>query len=693
MDDINKMSENELRKKILELQSKLGQVDEQEFHEGVNMSEVYELIVRSTDDLIAITSFALKPKYVYVSPSHERLLGYKSEDLLGTNGFDYVHPDDQSKLRVLIKKYLEAGWNKIRGRKAEIVERFDYRIRNKKGEWIDVESIAKLIPGGKILFYSRNISKQKEAKKALEKAREQWELIFKNIAHPAMLLDATFTILDVNDATIKLAGKTAEELLGQKCHWIFHNCKKPLAVESGCPMSKLLSDIHNGPVEMEMEALGRIFLVSCTPIWDDKGALEKIIHIATDVTEIKEYEQKLLENERNYKRLIDQFPDAIIIHKNDQIIYVNAKVMELVGAKKEDDLLGRNVRDFVLSENHQKGKQRLNKLLQGESEYPVVDKYKRLDGSVMDVSVWVTAIQFDNGAAFQVVIRDISEESKARKELEKYKLSLEEKVSLRTEELEKQATRLADSQRALTFLLEDSNEIRKELEQSNKMLKSLNSELESFSYSVSHDLRAPLTRMDGFSKALMEDYSEVLDETGQHFLRRIRVSSQHMASLIDDLLNLSRITRQQVIKTDVDLTSLTKLIVKEIKELNPAYTVQFQVAEGMHLFADRRLLKVMLTNLIGNAAKFSSKKEKPVVEIGELKTDHKTEFFIKDNGVGFEMKYSEQIFNPFNRLHTDKEYEGSGVGLAIVKRVINKHDGEIRVESREGKETTFYFKI
>ena len=366
----------------------------------------------------------------------------------------------------------------------------------------------------------------------------------------------------------------------------------------------------------------------------------------------------------------------------------------MLGANSAQEILGADISKFLLADKQLEALDRIKELVDEKKVvYPTEEQYKRLDGNLIDLEVYASEIEYEGGQAYQHVLNDITDRNKVLSEINTYRDGLQELVTERTQELEKQAKRLSDSQKALTFLLEDSNEVRIQLERANLNLSSLNSELESFSYSVSHDLRAPLTRMDGFSKALIEDYGDQVDETANHYLNRIRVSSQHMASLIDDLLNLSRITRQQVVKTNVNITSLSNKVVEDILELYPNYQIEFNIEENLTVNADNRLMKVLLTNLIGNAAKFSHKVDNAKIIIGKTKIDNTDTIFLQDNGVGFNMKYFGQIFSPFNRLHSDKEYAGSGVGLAIVQRIINKHAGRIWAESEEGKGSTFYFQL
>lgn len=217
-------------------------------------------------------------------------------------------------------------------------------------------------------------------------------------------------------------------------------------------------------------------------------------------------------------------------------------------------------------------------------------------------------------------------------------------------------------------------------------------ELDNFVYSVSHDLRAPLRRIDGFSQELINEYVGQLDETATHYLRRIRQGAQDMGKLIDDLLKLSRISKQKIEREPIDIGNLSTLVFQELIELEPERNATFKVSgHGYTTSADLGLTKVLLTNLISNALKFSSKKEKSIIEFGQNNINGDILFFIKDNGVGFDPDHSDKLFKAFSRLHTQNDFKGTGIGLATVKRIVSLHGGKISAESSPDEGAIFYF--
>ena len=220
-----------------------------------------------------------------------------------------------------------------------------------------------------------------------------------------------------------------------------------------------------------------------------------------------------------------------------------------------------------------------------------------------------------------------------------------------------------------------------------------NRELEAFSYSVSHDLKAPLRIIEGFSRALEEDYGNQLDETARDYLTRVRVGSFKMSQLITNLLQLSRVTRQELLKESFDITKLSHKIVNELCSQEPDRKVNIQIKGSMPVKGDTDLVEILLDNLIGNAWKYSQKKKQTSIEVGFTTHMGNNIYFVRDAGSGFDMKFADQLFKPFNRLHSPEEFEGSGIGLATVSRIIERHHGKIWAESTLGEGSTFFFTL
>jgi two-component system, sensor histidine kinase and response regulator len=237
-----------------------------------------------------------------------------------------------------------------------------------------------------------------------------------------------------------------------------------------------------------------------------------------------------------------------------------------------------------------------------------------------------------------------------------------------------------------SMLIEENKRHRHNLEVANK-------ELESFNYSISHDLRSPLHAIDAFSEMLQEDCSDILPAESLDHLSRIRTATRRMNTMIEDLLTLSRLSRKPLEKTEIDLSKIARRIVENLRVEFPDQNPMVHIEDGLTVKADPGLTEHILENLIGNAWKYSSKKETPVISMGRRKTDRGEAIFIRDNGAGFDMKSYHRLFGVFQRLHLEKEFKGTGVGLATVKRIIQRHGGTIWAESEVDRGATFYFTI
>jgi CHASE1-domain containing sensor protein/signal transduction histidine kinase len=248
---------------------------------------------------------------------------------------------------------------------------------------------------------------------------------------------------------------------------------------------------------------------------------------------------------------------------------------------------------------------------------------------------------------------------------------------------------IVERRRAEAQVRQLNEDLERLVEERTKELRASNQELEAFCYSVSHDLRAPLRSVDGFSKALMEDFGEAIGEGGMEYLTRVRAASKRMDELITTMLNLSRLTRAEILVTTVDMTQTARDITADILRLEGNEHVRVVVDDGMTAQADQRMMRIVYDNLIGNAVKFSRPVPNPCVEVGR----EGDVFYVKDNGVGFNPAYASKLFAPFERLHTPREFPGTGIGLATVQRVIHRHGGEIWAESEEGKGSRFYFTL
>ena len=238
-----------------------------------------------------------------------------------------------------------------------------------------------------------------------------------------------------------------------------------------------------------------------------------------------------------------------------------------------------------------------------------------------------------------------------------------------------------------------SEELEQRVQERTHELRAANAELEAFSYSVSHDLRAPLRAIDGFSQMVLSRYADKLDADGRHALERVRAGSERMAVLIDSMLELSRLGRRPIEFGDVELSALAAEVVEDLRAAEPKRDVEVVIEPNVSAKGDKELLRVALQNLLGNAFKFTSQEPHARVQFGRTKQPGDAAIFVRDNGIGFDMNYADKLFRPFERLHSDSEFSGTGIGLATVHRIIARHGGRAWAESAIGDGATFYFTL
>ena len=317
----------------------------------------------------------------------------------------------------------------------------------------------------------------------------------------------------------------------------------------------------------------------------------------------------------------------------------------------------------------------LSRILQGRISQPILAlaETAKAVSTRQDYSVRAPKLGADElGALTDAFNQMLSRIAEQKGELQRYAADLERRVEERTHELQ------------------ERNE---SLRRNAAELLAANTELDAFAYSVSHDLRAPLRSIDGFSQILLEDYSEKLDEAGRESLQRVRAASQRMGTLIDDLLKLARVTRAEIRTEDVDLSGMAREIVGELQRTTPERQVEFAIAPGLKARGDARLLRVALDNLLRNSWKYTAKQPAPRVEFRSADTNGGKTFMVRDNGAGFDMKYADKLFGVFQRLHSAADFEGTGIGLATVRRIINRHGGRIWAEGAVDQGATFYFTL
>jgi PAS domain S-box-containing protein len=379
--------------------------------------------------------------------------------------------------------------------------------------------------------------------------------------------------------------------------------------------------------------------------------------------EIQERETALQTNEGRLRAILESAMDCIITMDQDgRIVEFNPAAERLFGHTRAR-AVGSSLAELIIPpemrERHHQGLARY--LATGKAvllDQRLELNAMRADGSAIPVEVTITRIAQPGPPMFTGFIRDIAERKRSEQEIRQLNADLEQRVILRTAELE-----------------------------------ASNRELEAFSYSVSHDLRAPLRAIDGFSKAILDECGDTIGDSGKSYLQRVRTATRQMGQLIGDLLNLARITRVGMRREPVDLSALATQISTELGRLEPGRNVALVAAEGMSVEGDPQLLRVAIDNLLRNAWKFTSKHPTARIELGRAEHDGRPVYFLSDDGAGFEMAHAKLLFEPFHRLHRQSEFEGTGVGLATVQRIIQRHRGRIWAVGAIERGATFYFTL
>jgi PAS domain S-box-containing protein len=481
---------------------------------------------------------------------------------------------------------------------------------------------------------------------AIQKANDMFRGLLESAPDAMVIVDQEGRITLVNAQTERLFGYDRKELLGKLVEMLipgdfrkshpqhrtgYFADPKARGMGSGLELHGLRKNGTEFPVE-----------ISLSPLETTEGTL--VSSAIRDVTQRKRAESK-------FRGLLEAAPDAmVIVDRAGCITLVNAQTERLFGYSR-NELLGQKVEVLIPKQfrkhhpDHRTGYFADPKARGMGSELELHGLRK--DGTEFPVEISLSPLETEEGILVSSAIRDVTERKVA------------ENIMAEAKE-EAEAT---------------------------------SREYEAFSYSVAHDLRAPLRGIDGFSQALLEDYSDKLDEDGRKHLRIVRESAQYMAQLIDSLLILARVTQGELHRNQVDLSEIAHSVFLGLKKADASRRIELKVHDGLTHYGDRQLLRILLENLLGNAWKFTARQRSPQIEFGRCRNEGAYEYFIRDNGAGFDMKYSAKLFGVFQRLHNPKEFEGTGIGLATVQRIARRHGGRAWATGKPDHGATFYFTL
>ncbi len=625
----------------------------------------YRRVTENAHDLIA--ELGEHGQVLYVSPNHKDVLGYDPSELVGTNSLDLIHPDDR---------------HAVRTARAHSAVGVIFRCRHKNQEWRYFEATGKAFQTAsgarRAVVNSRDVTDRTRMEEALRRSEERYRSLVENLNDVIFVTDTHATVTYISPAVELLSGYSAEELTGQSYARFVHPDDLPHLHASF--ERTLRGELE--PTEFRVfDRQGQIRRVrtSSRPLYED-GQLAGIAGIVVDVTERRQIEEALRQSEQRYREVFEHTSDCIFLL--DVTVDGGFRFAGLNPA--EERILG-------LADAQVTGKY-LEEVLPKDVVHTVQANYRRCIDSGSPVT-YEEVLDLPPGRAwFQTTLFPMKDASGRVQRI----------VGIAQNTTER---RRADEEiRTLNEVLEAR------IRERTAQLEAANKELGAFSHSVSHDLRAPLRHVAEFSRLLLEEHAADLDSRARHYLDRIYAGTHRMGQLIEDLLSLSRVTLGEMASDEVNLSDLAHAIAADLQKSQPHRPVEFVIAPGLIAKGDTRLLRVALENLLRNAWKYTSKHPAARIEFGVIAGGQGSGgaaeispappppsspaiFYVRDDGAGFDMAYADKLFGAFQRLHGESEFEGTGIGLATVQRIVHRHGGRVWAEAAVERGATIYFTL
>ena len=628
---------------------------EKEIHERRDLEldlRVSEAAYRDQADLLELTHDAifvrnLEDEVTYWNRAAERLYGWKSEEARRKTSHSLLHTLFPKPVAEIEAEVLEKGlWE------GELIH------TRRDGSTITVSSRWALRTDvhGKptaVLESNRDVTERKFTEDALRQSEEKFRLLIQSVQDYAIfMLDPNGIVTTWNEGAERIKGYRAEEIVGQH----FSRFYPPDDIARGRPALEIKIAAEQGRFDEEgwrVRKNGSRFWanVTVTAMRDVAGQLRGFGKVTRDITDRKRAEER-------FRGLLEAAPDAmVVVNQNGEIVLLNVQAEKHFGYRR-DELLGQRVKSIIPAGFGECLIDAGAQTPAGALTQPIDTKIEligwRKDGSSFPIEIMLSPLESPEGILVIAAIRDVTRRWRDEDQIR----NLNSELSLRVSDLA-----------------------------------AVNRELEAFSYSVSHDLRAPLRHIDGFTRILKEDYAQGLPTIAISYLDRVLKAVNHMGQLVDDLLNLGRIGRTDLTRKKVKLNDLVQQALEELPPRTEECNINWLVATLPEVDCDPGLIKLVFSNLLANAVKFTRKRQTPSIEVGTQLSNGVATFFVRDNGVGFNPKYADKLFGVFQRLHSQEEFEGTGVGLATVQRIIARHGGVIWAESQPDKGATFFFTL
>ena len=643
--------------------------------------ESYRLIFEQAADGIFISDAT--GHLVDVNESGCNLVGYTRDEILHLNMHDLIMPEEETNVL--------AHGNLIKAGDTSILER---RIRHKNSSLICVEISARKLGDGRIQGLVRDISARKQAEEALRESEKQHRLLIENNHDIIYTLTAEGIFTYVSPAWTVLLGHPVSQVVGRSFQEFVH-----VDDLAGC-FAWLQKVIETGTRQEGIEYRVRHMdgswywhTSSAVPIKDETGTSIGFEGTARDITERKRTEEALRQETIFNEAIFNSVPGVLYLYdEQGYLLRWNKKHEEMTGYSNQE------LDHFYLLDWYKNEPEDIDRITKGVQK-ALEEGFASTEATLITkngskILFDFTAARLDIGDKVYItgIGIDITDRRKVEKQVQADQIELQ-RLFAETERSRLMLLSVVEDQKEAEEQIKRLNtELEQRVTERTAQLTAANQELEAFAYSVSHDLRAPLRSLDGFSSILKEDYAGQLDEKGKQYLSHIQEASKRMDLLIRDLLNLSRVTQAEFICHKVDLSALAREIATELQTQDSNRSpVNWDITSNLVIEGDAALIKIAMENLLNNAYKFTGQRVKAIITFGMTEQSGENVYFVRDNGTGFSMEHANKLFTPFQRLHSAKEFPGTGIGLSIVQRIINRHGGRIWPESEIGQGTTFYF--